>query len=147
MKKLIFTVSMLVLSLTANASYFQEQCSDAARTVSVSMGHSKNQVVLTERVDGEEGSGVKAVVFVNNEVIVNNVESRELERKSKKFCDKEQSGGGYGTMRRLDYQKAVIQKRDGSSFSKDIIGVSEDGKSVSASLLCEFNSNSRIACP
>ena len=146
MKKLIFAVSVLCLSLTANASYFQEHCSNAARTVAVSSGHSKNQVALTEQIDGDDGRSVKPVLLDFHDVAVDDVETRELEQESKKFCHKDRAEG-YATWRTLAYKKAVIRKHDGSSFSKDIIGVSEDGKSITASLICEVQGNSETLCP
>ncbi|MGZ5278687.1 MAG: hypothetical protein ACXWC9_02020 [Pseudobdellovibrionaceae bacterium] len=136
----------LVVVQSAQASYFQINCSNADHTVATASGHSKNSVTLTEYSYGDNGPVYKSVELdafnVNNE----GLKTTQLHEERKGGCVPGQSTG-FMSYKSVSYHQVRIQMTDGSLFSKNIIGVSQDLKSIEAFLICEQEVNNMIGCP
>lgn len=131
------------MGATAEASWFQEYCSNGEATVQVAQGHNVNETKVTKRVVKKDGTLASKTIVVP-EATVSEVESKDLENTSTTDC---KADWGFVSWRNIRYKKIKIEQADGSLFAKDIIGVSKDRRSVEASVICEENGNSETMCP
>jgi len=134
------------LSNAAQASWYQGFCSNAEGTIKTANGHSANFIQLTKRA--WIGGKMTETVIRDEErgIRVSEAKKTEILNKSEESCD---SNGGSGIFenRTVYFSQAKLVNQDGSLFDKNIVGVSQDLKSVDAILLCETNINGLTMCP
>jgi len=140
------TLLCLAVAQSAQASYFQINCSNADRTVATASGHSKSSVTLTEYSYGDNGPVYKSVELDPHAVETEVLKNTQLHEERKGGCAPDQTTG-FMSYNSVSYENVRFQMRDGSLFSKEILGVSQDLKSVEAFLICEQEVNNMIGCP
>ena len=143
--KTLILFSLLFSSLGAKASYFQNYCGNAEGTVRVADGHDENYFMLTERVWGDHGVSEKQIKYIDYELSEKSSKSIEIENSFENSC-KDGDETGYGSWKVVTSKVVTVYKVDGSLFSEDIVGVSEDRKTVSAYVICEENGSSMVLC-
>ena len=142
MKSAILIGLMFAGSL-ANASWFQNNCSNGAGTVKLADGHDDFYIRLTEQK--WENDQIKETILederfqaeYSNEVVVH--------ESSESSCNQEQ-GWGFATWYNVKQMTVTITKSDGSLFTEHTLGVSQDRKSVKAFMICEEFGNSEAVC-
>jgi hypothetical protein len=144
MKKLILSI-ILAASFSANASFFQENCSNAAATVKMNKGHVQNGVILTERAYGNMGTKNQEIEYKFNTVVVEQSEELEISNDSTTSCAPG-STGGMVSWNKITTKNIVIKKADGSLFPDTTAGINFDRSEVTATVICELNGNSRTSC-
>ena len=145
--KALLTLTVLVASLSAQASFFQEYCSSADQTVTQKMGHMDTELSVTERIYSNTGVTENKIklAYHDDNIEINYSEEKEIFSKNESNCDPK-TGHGYGTWSNAESKKLTISKKDGSLFSQNIVGVSADQKSISAYVICQTDGNSMIMC-
>lgn len=149
MKTLLPAVLSLFVSFglnsVAQASWFQEHCSNGEGTLKMGMGHNENYVRYTERTYASEG--MKETIRRDDEggLRYDIVKETPLDSSSHQACLPNEDFG-YGTWRAVKYRQVVIRHEDGKPFSKDAVGVSKDLMTLTADVVCEHNGNSQIYC-
>jgi len=140
--KLIAIIATMVLSVSVQASFLQESCSSADNSVILNMGYVKSE--LSVKYYGSEGKRLELDRFATN-VEYSNVET--VKETSYNSCDENpNSGGGYASWDSYYVQDIVITNDDGSEFPENIYGLSQDKKSISATILCHKAVNNIVMC-
>jgi hypothetical protein len=145
MKKTILTIAALLVTMNAQASFFQGSCSNNDGTIKVNFGQMKNDVTFTELMYST-GQTLKSE-YTMDLYELENISTEEevvLESKSGQECD--DHGGGWGWWSTTTVKKVVYQKKDGTLFSNNTAGVSPDLKTVSAYVVCKDEGNSMMWC-
>ena len=126
--------------LTAHASYFQTTCSNATGAIKYSSGHDDNSfVVITE-----EGAGTWSSV----NLIIERDEIMEVSEEKGMSCPPGGGKSGYAWGRITSLVDLKVSRRGGSAFPTDALipGLSEDGKTIEATLLCEDYHDGEVLC-
>jgi hypothetical protein len=145
MKTSLFAlVTLMSLTTAAQASWYQEFCSNAEGTIKTANGHNENYQRLTKRV-WENGRVTDTVVEAEHLVPKAEGQSWEILKQEKRHCGPGQKYGFYSS-RHVYAKSEMLVNADGSPFEKNIVGVSADQKSVHAMLICEMNMNSEMPC-
>lgn len=134
--------SLLILGLQANASWFQEHCSNGEGTVKMADGHDDFLTQVTEREWKDGGYETK---LVTEGLTVETVRETKIVEESSNSCDPKE-GFGWASWHNVNHREIVIRKEDGSLFSRNTVGVSDDLKTVRAQVICELWGNSESAC-
>lgn len=145
--KTVLMFALLVLGSNASASWFQENCSNAQGTVKTASGHNDNSITLTESTFTADGREISKKIDVDLSSVVQ-VASSEKELFSKVQSGKCQSGDSstfYGSQK-VTYQRLVLRQVDDRLFSKNIVGVSKDRKTVTAHLICDRQVANEMPC-
>lgn len=142
---LMITALTLVTTSFAEASWYQDFCSDAEATTRTANGHNENFVEVTERKWNNDGPQENRIRFEKGEVMVNELDVQQISKEEKKACGEGQEYGWYAAST-VTVKKVSLTKEDGSLFSEDTIGVSEDRKSVSAVFVCKSDVTSEMPC-
>lgn len=135
-------LGLILVSSNAQASWFQDYCSNAEGTVRIAQGHNENEIKVTASKILKDGTVQRQPVILED-AFVTPIEVKELETESNQTCT---SQWGSSTWRNLRYQIIRIERPEGPVFSQDIIGVSADGRSIEAKVICEEKGNSEIFC-
>ena len=118
---------MLLLSINVKASFVQEYCSNGEGTVMTASGHNNNFVQVTERFFNHGNPLETKIKLRRGNLAINKTNSTEIARiNTSKWCWQD-----------ISTKQISISKNDGTTFSKNIVGVSEDKKSVNAFIICE----------
>lgn len=146
MKTLILTLTT-TLALNANASWMQQHCSNGEATTRTSMGHNENFVQWTEQ-SYDAGGVLKTRVVVDEDGKIDQeiLAQTEIEKDYKRSCVPGKKEG-WVMGREVSYVKVKLTNGDGSKFPKGAVGVSEDGLSLTANLICEQVVTSMVICP
>lgn len=143
MRSLLIVAALAFISCDAHASWFQNYCSNPEGTVRTASGHGENFTRLTERTWGSNGPIDKVVEIDGLEMTV--VTESELSNETRTIC-KTGDKSGVIEWKTLTFQKVQFKKADGSQLPENLVGRTNDGLAVEASLLCETNGNSRTIC-
>lgn len=135
----------LGMGLNAQASWYEENCSNAEGTVKLAMGHNENFTAVTERVYDQGYSTDTVIKDEAGDIEFEFSGEKQLERTSSDSC-LPGTEYGFASWRKVTYRIVTLKKANGGLFSKSTVGVSEDLKTVKASLLCELNGNSESIC-
>lgn len=143
MKKLtiIFTALM---TISAQASFFQETCSSADGMLKLASGHVSNKVVITEREYNNGKLSENEIELLRHEIEVDTKNETLLKNTNSKNCSV--GGGGVVNWQSISAKEIVITNSDGTLFSRETVGVSQDLKSVSAFVICDNSGNSMNLC-
>lgn len=146
MKTTALIFCLFGLSLSAQASSFYYTCSDADQTVKIAEGHASPSVTVTEAtyINGTVKTPVK---LQYGEYQIEYSDAKELHREQSNSCDNSDREAGVYRVLNVSYAKVKISKRDGSSFSENTMGVTLDGKSVEAFVICEKEITGMLPCP
>ena len=140
-------VSLVLVGMSAQASWFQEYCTSADGTTKMAQGHDENYIQLTERsYDQDWNKKEKIVRDENGTLNYSNVSEQELEKEFQSGCREGGGGTGLSSWRQVYYRKVQITKADNSMFSQDTVGVSSDLTTVTASMICENLGSSEVIC-
>ena len=140
-KAILFTLA--AIGFSANASYYQSFCSNGEGTVKIAEGHNTDFKRLTERK--WNGDGTYTDTLVEGGMRHEFTDDKEMHSETKTSCgDGDEYGLAFWVM--TIARKVTIVREDGSLFSKDTIGVSEDLKSVHAYVICQEEGNSDYLC-
>lgn len=142
---MMITALTLVTTSFAEASWYQDFCSDAEAVTRSASGHNENFVEITERVWGNDGAKDTKLRFENGELTVNELSEQQISHEEKRGCNEEQGHGWYAAST-VAVKKVSIAKEDGSLFSENTIGVSEDRKSVNTVFVCKMAVSSEVLC-
>jgi hypothetical protein len=137
----------LVISTSAQASWYQTFCSNAEGTTRTANGHNQNFTQLTKREWTNRGPVETIIRDEENKLRVEQVgEQKSIVNEQKQSCRKPGMGGVWNS-HNVSAGKYKITNDDGSLFDKDIVGVSEDLKSVEVEFICQADMNGLIMCP
>lgn len=143
--KLIIMITTMVLSVSVQASFLQESCSSADSSVIKNMGHVKSELSVKYYGHGTEGKRLELDRFATSVEYSNEVTIKE---ESYNSCDVDpNSGGGYASWDSYYVQDIVITNDDGSEFPENLYGLSQDKKSITATILCHKAINNVVMCP
>ena len=149
MKALIFSLVLVVGSM-AQASFYQESCSNPKGDITLANGHVGNYLKVT-KVDyedrGPDGRPTKEIIDImrDKNISYQSDEVSVVEDISSGGC--EQPGRGFYSSDLTTVKKLIITKVDGGDFDKDISGVSTDGKTIETFMICHMHRNSMAFCP
>ncbi|RYZ90036.1 MAG: hypothetical protein EOP04_05200 [Proteobacteria bacterium] len=129
MKKLI--LGLLFVSATAQASWYQELCSNASGSVKTASGHNGDWVQLAF---GNDDYGSPILEFVD-QASAEVLSEKEIDSSSYSQCE-------YSSWSRVYHRKIKITRWDGSAFDKPYLGLSKDGLSVTTNVICEEEGSS-----
>ena len=141
MKTIITMIALIFSAASANASFFQTECSDAYQNVKYNFGQMNNKVIL--KSSDFEGEPVETSYWLT-EVDVETKDKNTLRSSESRQCS--ESGGGVLYRSSTQVLDVVITKADGSEFPEKTKGLSEDNKSISATVLCEHSANYMASC-
>lgn len=142
MKSLVF-IAVLVASQIASASWYQEYCANVDGSLQIAGGHTESYLkVAYTKKDGSEAYRHLDYSEVNQEWTV----LKEATESTNTCDENSEPGAGYGMWTTISEVAVVLTKVDGSSFPASFKGVSEDGRSISTTVMCEANGNSMVAC-
>lgn len=130
----------LILSLSASASFYVVNCSNADSSFSSLEGHTGQGTVY--RIFDHTRNITKTIKISNFDQRV--ISKSVVKDSSKKVCS--ESGGGYVSWEKLEVITKVITLKDGKLFNSSLSGVSQDRTSLTVTLLCETKGNSRASC-
>jgi hypothetical protein len=140
-------IALMSLTTAAQASYFQVNCSNADGSIMTGSGHSENFVQLTKYTHDDNGPKKIIIRFEDGKVFhQDTIKSVSLIDESKQVCRKP-GEGGFASRHSVSASIVTFVNADGSLFDEEIMGVSQDRKTVKAELLCETNMNAMILCP
>lgn len=145
MKMLLPLIAVLSLGSIAHASWFQENCSNADGSLRTAGGHNENFIEYTERSYGPDGVVEKRVRDEERELLYEVRAETKLDSESRQACVPGQEYG-FASWREVNYRKIVLRREDGSAFPRTAVGVSADGLTLSADLICELHGNSETLC-
>lgn len=145
MKYFLFLI-VGVFSFSANASFVQENCSNAEATTRYSQGHDQNNSHLTLRFYVKNKEVNAPLKHEDGELKVTKNSEALLVTEVKNTC-KPGDTDGVESARVVHHRNVTLQKADGSDFDKRIVGVSSDLKSVTADMICEEYSDGLVPCP
>ena len=142
-QKTILAAMTLTASLLANASFFQESCSNSEGTLLFVTGHLNNSVTVTEFVPG----GNQKIEFDLYDMEVEFTLEKEIEVKNYSSCIPGKPGPGYSKSTRVSTTLMTVSKKDGSLFpGQTAVQVSDDRRSVQDHVICRFNASSQVLC-
>lgn len=144
---LALALTVLALSTSAHASWYQTWCSNAEGTTKTGNGHNYNFVSLTSRTWTGGGPIDSIIKDEKHELYAEQVgEPKTIVSEQKQNCRKPGEGGVWSS-HVVTAGKYKIVHRDGKLFDKDIVGVSTDLKSVEVEMICQNDMNGLIMCP
>lgn len=146
LSKPFLVIAVTLVSLGARASWFQEYCSNGEGTLRIAQGHNESFIEYTIREYGPEGVRESRVRDEQGDLRWDASAEQDLVRESHQGCVPGQSFG-FGSWKTVTYQRKVIRRADGQKFPKDAVGVSEDGLTLTADMICQNDGNSEILCP
>ena len=156
-RKVLFTAFVLssVICMTANASSIRKYCNNAKGTVGSFLEHDgvHEGVFVTEFQYVSDGDIKIRVELSHRDVNVTFSDEVELKNYHRSTCSGLDNSGdpgferGFVESKNISAKRITISKRDGSSFSNSTDGLSPDGKSVSAMVICERSISSEVSCP
>lgn len=145
MKTLFVTIAMVVTASNAQASFFQNECSNASGSIRMSDGHVKNEIVLkTVKYDKKHQRQEETIVLSRQDVDVTEVKKTNISQENKQHCEAG-NGGGWASWRSIDVVEVKLARRDGTSLPEGSTDLQKDGTIV-ATLICEDQGNSQIIC-
>ena len=136
---------VLLFSLYAHSSFFQNYCSDAEGTTTTADGHNNNYVRVTERYYSQGTVMDTTVTLERQEITLESTDIKVIHEEEDFQCF-EGENFGFGSTDEIVAKKIDIFMTDGSSFHPDTIGISEDGKKVSAFVICDQHFSGSIIC-
>jgi len=139
--KTLILMAVLSLSTLAHASYFQTECSDARQNIKYNHGQMDNSLTVT--VNSIDGESVPMTMDLSNLEIENKSETN-IKYSNVTQCN--ENGGGAAFISSTDVFEIVITSLDGSGFPAETRGLSEDGKSIEATIVCEHQANYLASC-
>lgn len=135
-------LSLLFVSSAAQASWYQEYCSTADGSTRIAHGHNENEITVTQYTYAKDGTSTKAsLVLADSQFDFS--DTKILEETANTNC---KTAWGFSTWKNVRYHKVKITKADGTAFPAGIVGLTSDGLSIQASVLCEENGNSEAFC-
>jgi hypothetical protein len=142
----VMLATIVFAGMSAQASWYQESCSNGEGTVKLAHGHNDNFISYTTRVyDGNGGVEENIVRDESGDLRFEIVEEKELAKESHQSCDGTNQIG-FGTWKNVTYRRVKITKADGSAFNENTLELSQDKQSIVTSMICEENGNSEILC-
>jgi len=145
MKKLIL-VAIVAASFSAQASFYQENCSNGAATIKLNNGHVQNGIILTERSYGNGGVNSQEIEYKRGSLQIDSLNELEISADTTTSCQPG-STGGMVSWTKVTTKDVVIKKADGSMFPDTTLGLNSNRMEVKATVICELNGNSRTSCP
>lgn len=143
--KALIIATVLVTTLSANASFFQNYCSNAQGTTTTADGHAEFYTKVTSRT-WDNGNQIDKVIELDlDKVDLSTFDEVKISEQISKYCEPG-SSSGYVSWEYVITKKVILTNRDGSLFSKDIVGVSDDQKTISTMVICTEEGNSRTDC-
>ena len=127
----LFMISLFsIFVFNAQAmTWFQSFCSNPDSTIRIADGDSEQYVFVTSiNLDNY----VKTPVDVSSQVTVTFSQVKEIKETSKN-CDEEL---GFWEAEKMSVREIVVQKSDNSQFDENILGLSEDKRSITTSVFC-----------
>lgn len=144
---LVLALSLVTLSTSAHASWYQTWCSNAEGTTKTGNGHNHNFTQITKREWTNNGPVETIIRDKKGELYAEQVgEPKTIVSEQKQNCRKPGEGGVWSS-HVVTAGKYKIVHRDGKLFNKDIVGVSSDLKSVEVEMICQNDMNGLIMCP
>jgi hypothetical protein len=144
--KTLLTIAVAIFSLNANASFIQVSCSNADATVQNHNGHVKTGVFVEKREYTENRINTELVKLEYKDINVEYTENIKIDSKTSGGCVEGQNSGYYSAEETY-VEKIEVVKEDGSEFDDGFANLSQDKKTISATLICKRSMNSMIFCP
>ncbi len=145
--KLLMTVLLALSSTQSFASWYQMSCSDAKSILFFENGHDANNVIVTSSSETPDGTTLERKIKLNSdEVIVDYDSGIEISTKSSVECDPGATTG-IATWQTISAKYLKIANVNGSHFSDDILGTSNDRSSIVSHVICEENGSGLTECP
>ena len=143
--KILLTALFLLSTVVAQASYFQTYCSNGEGTVKTAMGHDPSFIKFTEKSYNDQGETIVIREYSRQDLNLNTENIIKIDNTYTTTCAPG-STSGYGEWTKVDSRKMTFTMVDGSAFPKNTMGLSKDGLSVVATVICEEYGNSRASC-
>lgn len=139
-----FLLLFIITRLPAvHASFNQTNCSNADASVVYSTGFVSNKLLVTFEIDnGTEMVKVKKELTDFN---IKELKNILLEKSSTSNCT-EGSTSGLAQIRELYFKKVEFSKANGENLPSNILGLSENQKTLQVDYLCETNRGFRTTC-
>lgn len=143
--KLLLSLSLFLSSLLAQASYYQNYCSNSSGSFQTANGHSENYIKVKDSYFSSGSEHSEFTSYKHNEIKMETIKSTLLEDISERRCSPG-SSGGMASWKKVEAKKVIITKTDGTKFPQNTIGMSQDGLSITTTILCTNKGNSRTSC-
>jgi len=149
MKNLLLATALIIGTTTAHASFYQDYCSNAEGSTKTSEGHVSNNISVTERSYNQAtGQIINNVVELGDQkakvTVEENMTISELDESE--GCDTTNPSSGFYSVTTTSIERVTITKLDGSKFSKNTLGVSDNLMAVETTLICEKQISSEAYC-
>ncbi len=142
------SLTLLALSSSAQASWYQHFCSNAEGTTRSANGHNQNYLQLTKREWTDKGRVETVITDTEHKLRVLPVgEAKVVVSEQKGSCDRANGNTGFWSSRSVTAGSYEISHADGVLFDENIVGVSKDRKTVKVELICERAMNGLMPCP
>jgi hypothetical protein len=143
-KLMILTAMILTSASTAQASWYQDYCSNAESTVRLAHGHNDFFVEVTERnYDGKQVREQRIREGLEYSILGDEIKVSES---SQQHCNPGEEMG-WTSWQKVNAMKVRITRKDGELFSEKVVGVTSDRKAVEAFVICQNDGNSMMMCP
>lgn len=147
MKTLFLTTLItLSISLTANASYMYETCTNADATIETKSGHVIPAVTVYMQLATTDHQGAKEPIELERNLIdIVELDEKKISSKTTRGCAPGENVG-YMSSTSIYSKKIIISNKDGSSFPYGLFKLSSDRLTVSDYVICESHISSQILC-
>ena len=147
MKRMLVTALLsLGISTIAQGSYYQVECSTADQTLSLSSGHSANQLKALIQAYYPVGDNKEEIIIHDlHELNTKKTSEITVEYTTSNSCDGT-IPEGVASSTKYTFTKYEITRTDGLPFKTGIVGLSKDGLTITANMLCRAHFNSMVLC-
>ncbi len=143
---LLTTLIALSTSLTANASYMYETCTNADATIETKSGHVIPSVIVYMQLATTDYQGTKEPIKLERDSIdIVELDEKKISSKTTRGCAPGESFG-YMSSTSIYSKKVTISNKDGSNFPYGVFNLSTDRLTISDYVICESHISSRIFC-